>query len=309
MFTRFSELPADLRRKIWLATLGPMTLTFTGQEPPEDEVMRDISELDLTGLPQEEVDYYLRPPLFLNFTRYYGHVALPDGTSQMLFTVKSSAAYLACKESREFLRFVFAEPPRPSGGLPSWFRFDIDTIRVKDICLPILAQHDWFVQTQNLMIAIIYEIEDYMGFQTDGYYDTEGKDHDWVRQNLTSLRDLTFEMMFARTYDKGGSHWLHPWFSIFEEWYNSKFEDDPPPFWTRVISYQEGTSEDEWLTPDNYLLLNKMVLRKHIEKHAPRTKNLRRYLMKQREISIYEASDDELRNPAKFLEKNRPMWD
>lgn len=283
MFHRFSELPADTRRQIWLATLGPMTLAFTDQqEPPKDDEEAEVSawrsdpDLDLTGLPQEEVDYYLRPPsppLFANFRRYYGHVALPDGMRRMLFTVKSSVAYLACKESRDSLRFKFAEPPGPGGG------------------------------------PIVYEINNYIGFWHEDESSMDGKDHNWVRQHLTSLQDLTFEMMFTLTYEYGGSHWLRPWFPLFEGWYNSKYGDDTPPFWTRVISYQEGTFEDEWLTPENYLLMKKMVLRKRIEAYAPRMEDWGLYLTEKWDFSIYEASAHELRNVAKFLEKNRPLWD
>lgn len=71
------------------------------------------------------------------------------------------------------MKFIFAEAVKPGGGLPSWFRFDIDTIRFEDVLLDIVALHPWFTQTQLLHVFIVYEIYYYTGFQAEEYM--EGK--------------------------------------------------------------------------------------------------------------------------------------
>lgn len=43
MFSLFSQLPIELRRKIWLETLGPMTLQFTMFNPDV------LKEMNVTG--------------------------------------------------------------------------------------------------------------------------------------------------------------------------------------------------------------------------------------------------------------------
>lgn len=172
----FSQFPPDIRRKIWLATLGPMTLTFvTGLPQREDEELPEDPPEDMSWCTAAEVAYYTIPPLFSNFRRYYGYVELSDGSSRLRFVVKASAAYRACKESREFLKFIFAEPVKPGGGLPSWFRFDTDTIRFADLHLPIITRHPWFLQAQHLYVIIPYEIHEYTGLYAEEYM--EGKTH------------------------------------------------------------------------------------------------------------------------------------
>lgn len=313
MFPLFLQLPRDIRRMIWLATLGPMTLTFhTGKPPKDDEEYEDLTGIDLSFLTKEEVDYLCRRPLFANYTRYYGYVALADGSSRLSFTVKSSAAYLACKESRAFLRFIFAEPVRPGGGLPSWFRFDMDTVRFAEIDVGIIAIHQWFTQVQHLVVCIVYEIDDYMGMISDNIEETNGKNHIWVEENLTSLKNVTFEMRHAYTYTAVGCpyHWLEPWWDFFVKWYNCPYGSDPPLYFAQVIS--RDIPEEEWLTPTNYLRVKKLVLQKHVQYVYERADDegdfdLERDWKGRKSYYILNAKDEELENAAEFLKKHRPI--
>ncbi|GAO14612.1 uncharacterized protein UV8b_05326 [Ustilaginoidea virens] len=345
MFPLFLQLPSDIRRKIWLATLGPMTLTFTEGEPPvevdeeselaeedphETERRLSLSELysaiyspsgqyfDSTDTPEDtdEVadddagdDDVVCPQkkLFANYTRYFGYVALKDGSSRLTFVVESSAAYLACKESRAFLRFIFAEPVRPGGGLPSWFRFDMDTVRFKDVYLDMISEHAWFTQTENLIVAIVCGADNYLGLSDDIL---TGKKHSWIQDNLACLKNITFEMHPARSARTCGpkaltGDWLDPWWEAFEQWYNCKYGSEPASFYAKVISYCDGIPE---VTPENYLRAYKIVQQKHYQTCFP-NENWKSNVWSKRTLDILEATDEELNNPTEFLKKHRPSWD
>jgi hypothetical protein len=326
MFPLFPQLPSEIRRKIWLATLGPMTLTFTPKEPKVEAVDQEPANLyvgDWEPVPYESdadaenpiatplpLPFHVEMKLFANYTRYFGHVELADGSSRLHFVVRPSAAYLACKESRAFLRFIFAEPVRPSGGLPSWFRFDMDTIRCPNFNFYTIRTHAWFTQTQHLTIAI--------GFKTSLYFEFAGErgdneygdecDAEWIGNNLPSLNDITFEMLSAEIYRNSGSkhisHWLDGWFDVFEDWYNCKYGSEPVSWYARVIC--NWIPEEEWLTPTNYLRLHKVMLQERNKHYFP-DEDWKPY--EKKTLDILEATDEELENPSEFLEKHRPSWD
>lgn len=295
-FPLFSQFPVDIRRRIWLATLGPMALTFVeGLPPRKDEELPEDAPEDMSWCTPEEVARYTIPPLFSNFRRYYGYVELSEGSSRLHFVVKASAAYRACKESREFLKFIFAEPVKPGGGLPSWFRFDIDTIRFTDDLLYIVARHPWFIQTQHLYVVILYDIYLYTGHEAHEYM--EGKDHCWIEKNLSSLKDITFEMAYARYGDFGGGvrEFCADWFRVFREWYNWSEVEKPAPYYARVIIIENGITEREWLTPTNYLRVEKMYDQKHFQECflGPNWKD---HIVDQETKFIVEATDEEWEN-------------
>ncbi|KAJ6789195.1 hypothetical protein PWT90_05916 [Aphanocladium album] len=308
-FPLFSQFSVEIRRRIWLATLGPMTLTFKkGLPPREDEELPKDPPEDMSWCTPEEVAYYTILPLFSNFRRYCGYVELSGGGSRLHFVVKASAAYQACKESREFLKFIFAEPVKPGGGLPSWFRFDIDTIRFTDELLYIVARHPWFTQTQHLYVVIGYDIHYYVGHCTEEYM--EDKNHSWIEKNLPSLKDITFEMAYARNvdFDHAVREICADWFQVFQEWYNWSEVEKPVRYYARVIILENGITEREWLTPTNYLRVEKMFRQKHYQKYFPGP-NWKDHLVDQRTRSIVEATDEELENPTEFFAKHRPFWD
>lgn len=286
MFTLFPQLPIDIRRKIWLATLGPMILTFTTDGPPPAE-RPDNSESS-------------RPKSSTEESRYVGNVALPDGSYKLFFVIKASAAYLACKESRAFLRYVFAEPVKPDGGLPSWYDPAIDTLRLDDELLVPLSRHAWFMQVQNIWIRIGWEVGDYMFSGWDTIRVAEFKDHRWVEANLTSLKDITFQMyeVFGRE-----GKWVEDWLPVFETWFNHA-RWDPVPYSARVICYQRDTPEDEWLTPQNYLRVEKKVMTKHYQR-AYGVPHWREMVQRERTRCLIDATDEELENPGEFLKKHK----
>lgn len=304
MFSLFTQLPAEIRRKIWLSTLGPMEVTFTSeQEPPKEN---DHSHIDLSMFSKEECDEVFPPSIFTNFCRYYGYVSLPDGSRRLTFVVRSSAAYRACQESREFLRFVFAEPPQPGGGLPGWLRFDIDTICCSDFDLSLVARHPWFIQTQHLYITMSFDIDDYLAIesQEEDEFGIAVRRPDWIKENLTSLKDVTYQLLHARC-----ERWADIWRAIFEEWYNSKYGDEPVAFYAQVITYVEGRARAEWLTSTNYLRTYKLMMHKRLERRAAHFEDWREWMMGNKEMSIFDADDSELDNPAEFLKRHRPQWD
>lgn len=277
MFTLFIQLPADIRRKIWIETLGPMTLTFTKVGPYTVECSGRLMQ-----------------------SRHMGNVALSDGSYKLFFFVKPSAAYTACKESRDFLRYVFAEPVKPDGGLPSWFDPAIDTVRFDRPTLVHLSRHTWFKKTQHLWIRQNYDACEYLERNSEYYVpEWEDKNHRWVENNLGSLKHITFEMKYV----SGDGKWLEEWFPVFEEWFNhARWE--PVSYSARVICYQKNTPEEEWLTPQNYL---------RVEKHVDTNRyqrlfgvlNWKELIGPERSIALVNATDKELENPGEFLKKHQ----
>lgn len=285
MFTLFPAFPADIRRQIWLATLGPMTLTFTDSDPPPAKRL-DHSESSPT-------------PHFAEESRYAGKVSLPDGSYKLFFVVKPSAAYLACKESRAFLHHVFAEPVKPDGGLPSWFDLAVDTVRFSRLHLVPLSRHPWFKEAQRLWIRIYWDAEDYLPPGGHNIHTVEDKNHQWLEKNLASLRDITFEMVGV----KGEGEWLKEWFPFFEIWFNHA-RWDPVSFSARVICYQKDTPEEEWLTPQNYLRVEKKVMGNHFQRGYG-VPNWKEMIQSERSRCLVYATDEELENPGEFLKKHQ----
>lgn len=286
MFTLFPLLPADIRRKIWLATLGPMTLTFTSRGPPPARGRSDPEEA--------------RTKILTGESSYVGNVSLPDGSYKLYFVVKPSAAYLSCKESRGFLRYILAEPVKPEGGLPSWFDPAIDTVRFNRRELVPLSRHPWFKQTQYLWIQIWYDLEDYLGpGHNSSVPEFEDKKHWWLEANLASLTYITFEMVHVT----GEGDWVTYWFPVFDTWFNHP-RWDPVSFSARVICYQDDTPEDEWLTPQNYLRVEKKVTEIRYRR-VFKVPNWRDMVQQKRARCLVYATDEELENPGDFLRKHQ----
>ena len=168
--------------------------------------------------------------------------------------------------------------------------------------LPMITQYNWFIKTQHLIIVMVYEIDEYMGRIDEGNLD--GKDHKWIVANLKSLQNPTFEMRLAHVI-----RWVYPWLPIFEEWYNSRYGDAPPSFCAQVITSGYDTTQDEWLTPNNYLQMYKRRLHEHLEASAASFEDWREFLHGRRDQTIFDASDEELGEVATFLERHRPLWD
>lgn len=285
MFSLFPQLPIDIRRKIWLTTLGPMTITLTQADPPPAERLEQSESSPTPCLPEE--------------SRYVGKVSLPDGSCKLSFAVKPSAAYLACRESRDFLHYIFAEPVKPDGGLPSWFDLAIDTVRFHREHLVPLSRHPWFKQAQHLWIRIDHDAGEYL---SSGCYHIpafEDKNHRWLENNLASLKSITFEMVRV----SGEGVWVREWFPVFETWFNHA-RWDPVSFSARVICYQSDTPEEEWLTPQNYLRVEKQVKERHFQRGFG-VPNWKEMIDCERTRCLVYATDEELENPGEFLRKHQ----
>ncbi|KAJ3479617.1 hypothetical protein NLG97_g8275 [Lecanicillium saksenae] len=286
MFLLFPQLPPEIRRKIWLATLGPMTLNFTDRSEYTAEDSSNLME-----------------------SRYMGHVSHPDGSYKLLFSVEPSAAYVACKEPRDFLRYIFAEPVKPDGGLPSWFDPATDTVRFDCGRLRQLSQHPWFTEAQHLWIRLPCGAAEYLSRANDCViFDEKDRNHHWVADNLGSLKYITFEMMYADE----EADWLRDWFSVFAEWFNppSGLGWEPVSYSARVRCYQADTPEEEWLTPQNYIHLEKQTHIKHYRR-AFGVSNWKEMIPNERAICLVNATDEELENPGEFLMKHQYFdeWD
>ncbi|KAJ2982117.1 hypothetical protein NQ176_g1599 [Zarea fungicola] len=291
MFQLFLHLPSELRRKIWLATLGPMTLTFTTEHPSMVLDRRLEEKRAQDGLPPLSINHPSSP------LPDFGQVELEDGSCRLFFAVESTAAYQACKESRAFLHFFFAGISIAEGGLPSWYCSEIDTVKFNIRWINDVIWHPWFLRTQHLVLTMWWA-EPYLG--NDG--DVTG--HDWIEENLHSLRDLTVRINEGRTYSEDYStryaHWLTAWFRAFERFYNPEDVEEPPlRFYLRVIS--DTVPEEEWLSPTNYLRVEKLVHQKMLRfdpQHSERDWGGRK-------AALMATMDDELDHPAEYLAKWR----
>ncbi len=88
VFPLFSQFPVDIRRRIWLATLGPMTVTFdTKLVPRGDEDLSEGPAEDISCCTPERLAYYTAPPLFSNFSRYNAMLSYP--TEALAYTLRS----------------------------------------------------------------------------------------------------------------------------------------------------------------------------------------------------------------------------
>lgn len=399
MFSLFPQLPIELRRKIWLETLGPTTLQFTilnpdvlkqmnvtGQQlaasygikhsmrdriralqardqrfdirrspirefttsapdtPPDspESVYWDASSNPGSHSPSD-LDERIINDGFLNFTYsveddwvaederidnehyaccfvhgfgHYGYVALPDGSSRMSYVVESTPAYRACKESRAFLAHIFAEPVREGGGLPSWFRFDMDTIRVHGNWLHRIGNHPWYLQTQHLYVDLhscTYEYFDpswrrynMTHYNDDGDFDASKdrpeKGHDWIIQHLTQLKDLSMEF---RTFDPW--HCEEDWFGLFDSVCYDEAGNYILPFQVRVLSPR--IPGREWLTAQNYLRIQKSLYINDLGPLYP-DGNWREKLDKYNKLmeTLVSATDEQLSDPAAFHAKRLSTW-
>lgn len=292
MFQVFLQLPSELRRKIWLATLGPMTLTFT-TEHPSVVLARRLEEQNGAedGPPLRSISHG-SPPV-----PYFGYVELENGASRLFFAVESSPVYQACRESRAMLQFYFAENIKPGGGLPSWYCEEVDIIKFNICWIHDVIKHPWFYRTQHLVL-IMWDEQRYLG-------DYGGEiSHDWIEENLHSLRDVTIQLTEGCTYSEDYPatyrHWLHAWFDKFESFYHP--EDDgvsPLRFYLRVICCT--VPEEEWLSPTNYLRVEKLVHQKMLRfgpQHDQRDWGGRK-------AALMATADEELDNPAEYVAKRR----
>ncbi|KAJ4147088.1 hypothetical protein LMH87_001636 [Akanthomyces muscarius] len=228
---------------------------------------------------------------------YFGHVQDEHGGSRLYFAVESTATYRACKESRAFLQFFFAEETKPEGGLPSWYCSETDTIKFNIWWIDDVIKHPWFLRTQHLELTMWNE-ECYLG----NHEDVTG--HDWIEENLASLRDVTVRINEARTWSENYTtryrHWLTAWFRTFESFYNPEEADGPPlRFYLRVVS--DTIPEEEWLSPTNYLRVEKLVHQKMLH-FDPQHKE---HDTAGRKAALMAAADDELDNPAQYLARRR----
>lgn len=99
--------------------------------------------------------------------------------------------------------------------------------------------------------------------------------------------------------------WLDEWFEVFQKWYHGDHRGYRPlPFYARVISHE--MPKGEWLTPTNYLGLEKLMNQKHIQAHFP-TEDGDQWEDSFRGRRLYylvTATDEELENPAEFIKKH-----
>ncbi|KAJ6781371.1 hypothetical protein PWT90_11080 [Aphanocladium album] len=269
-----------------------MTLTFTTKHPSVILERRLEVRSFVGGLPPLSPNSHNLP------VPYFGHVELEDGGSRVFFAVEPTPAYQACKESRAFLHFFFEEDTNAKGGLPSWYRSEIDIIKFEIRCIHDVIKHAWFLRTQHLMLTM-WDEDFYLG----NLYEVVG--HDWIEENLLLLRDVTVHINEARTYSEVNlakdGHWLTSWFSAFESFYHPEEAQQRPPlrFHVRVIS--DAVPEEEWLTPTNYLRVEKLVHQRMLHFDPQHEKRDRGGW----KAALMRATDNELDNPAEYVGKRR----
>ncbi|KAJ3489058.1 hypothetical protein NLG97_g6074 [Lecanicillium saksenae] len=297
MVTKFFDLPPEIRRQIWLATVGPMTLSLLAANPP------DQTEQCHPKLCDHRDKHIATLKLFKNFSRYYGHIDIPNRSGQLLFVVDPTGAYMACKESRAILRPLFAEPIHPEGGLPSWFRFDLDTIRCSHRTSYSVKQFEWRHRITHIHVTIDVSLMPAMPMNRHhSNLCLLGRflNHDFKRF-FKGLDTAIFDMFGdARKYEDGAAdYWLSEWFVLFEELYGRRCTTLPSAPKMAIVSRQ--LEEMECLTPQNYLHAIKKWRHLWEKTHDENTcvKDDEYYRMR----AIFEAADEELNDPVEFRKK------
>lgn len=289
-FPKFLQLPAELRRPIWLMATGPVTLFFDmcewrqGEDGEMEVVhLEDVLPRDSQGRPCHGFPS--------------GFVALEDGTSYMSYRYQPPAAYHVCRESRGFLQFHFAKLVPAGGGLPRWFRFDTDAICCSVYHLDTIGNHAWFTQTQHLVVCM-EDINEYLF----GDFDTRPveKGHDWIEDKLLKLEELTLDL--SQDSDNG-QHWLADVFGHFEAWYNPREEGSRRRFRARAI--RDDLAETEWLTSTNYLSLCKQVLQSEAPYLWESYCGWGRVITNEKLREIRRSTDEELLDPSVWFARHR----
>lgn len=299
MFALFPKLPSEIRGQIWLATLGSMTIAFPYHDPvlTWQGLTGQLGSTDETPPPAQEPCRRVRSQLPGS-----GYVVLADGSSRVDFVVKSTASYLTCTESREFLQFFFRQSVPPGGGLPTWFCPDVDTIECTDTTLDSLGNHVWFAEIQHLVL----NIWDSSRYFSDHWYMTHErmKGNHWVYKNFHSLKTVSFDIKGARRYgdpDCLHEHWLDEWFYVFVDWYCPDNGEEPQSFYARVISSE--VPKREWLTPWNFLCVYKQVRHEQFQHAHPGEPW--EVLSSDEELGIPKATEEELSRPGDYLTHHR----
>ncbi|KAJ3480463.1 hypothetical protein NLG97_g8064 [Lecanicillium saksenae] len=151
------------------------------------------------------------------------------------------------------------------------------------------------------------ETEDVLTTWNDELYfgnDSDGIGHDWIEGSLHSLRNLTLRINEGYTYSEDNlakdHHWLSDWYRTFEDFYHPEEEGKlPPQFELRVIC--PTAPEEEWLTPTNFLRVEKLVHQKMLHfdpQHEERDWGGRK-------AALMVATDEELDDPAEYLTRRR----
>lgn len=286
-FPLFTKLPVDLRRYIWCMTVRPATIHLSREPLPDDAYPKLGTYSSIEA--REATNYALR---------------IREDQSPAQYRVLAVPSLLACREAYEFLHFFFP-PLQRLETLPSWFQFNIDTIRCGSHCLPQLSRFSWCSSIETLVVDNVHECAEIFQDPRDG---TPIK-YNYIAQHFASLRHLTLELEHKHVEKKANdNHWLaDSWMWYMEDLYNRDSGRPPVPFYVHVVS--PSYPREEWLTPTNYLRVGHEWQKK---------RNV--YLNETREEWESEIvldptvqhhaiaeSDDDLDDPAAWFAKRRPF--
>lgn len=224
------------------------------------------------------------------------YLYLAESEGAVRFRVLLTPALLACREAHDFLRFLYAPA---QNALPSWFRFDVDTIRCRAECLPQVSRLAWCSLVETLVVCDIREAaEIFLGPSPVKF--------SYIETHFTALRYLTLEVKAeSRTM---ANHWLvDSWMWFMEDLYNDEAGRQPVPYQIHVVS--PGEPEEEWLTPMNYLRVWHVWQKK---RNAYLNKTREEYedeivLKSMVKHHAVVESDDDLDDPAAWFKKRRPF--
>lgn len=283
------QLPIELRHLIWTLSIDSVTLVLS---------------------PRLRGDVYERIP------PYPGYAKHESKNSSIGYYIAMPVVYWVCRESHRVLKHLCQHPQQQQYGLPDWFSFDIDTISIDISALRQLKTHKWFTQVQHLVINI-RSTEQFFPDDEDTEDNENGRDFDsrknekWFLDHLLHLQTLTFRINsrkwnFAFTFADEGfhgtyvTHWLRHWYQVMERWYANEVKESNVPWYTRVINYDAPM--EEWLTPTNFLWVNKNVLWRKRKYY-----NEDRFWSPREEKIAHQV--DELTDPEEFFRANPDIRD
>ena len=223
-FHKFVSLPTELRRAIWLHSIQPREILVYGVEDADTHIDAE-----------------------------YGDWAGMVRGLRLVWAAKPPPLMHTCHEARAYAIPLYTNINCGSGR-PTWINFEIDTICVNDVFLPLLIEEPLQSKIRRLALEVAHDPErllyvhgDYKRFVS------------YIKDDLTNLEYLDVEYIGIEEeqededdsllgFWKPDLQWQEEWDGWFEEFYHTC---NPVRFYL-TVTHSQATRKEE-LNPHNYV--------------------------------------------------------
>ena len=223
-FHKFASLPTELRRAIWLHSIQPREIFVYGVEDPDTHIDAE-----------------------------YGDWAGMVRGFRLVWAAKPPSLMHSCHEARAYSLPLYTNINCGSGR-PTWINFEMDTICVNDLFLPLLTEETLPAKIKRLALEVAHDPEtlryvhgDYKSFVS------------YIKDDLINLEHLDVEYIGIEeeqeddddpilSYWRSDLQWEEEWDGWFEEFYHTC---NPVRFYF-TVTHSRATKTEE-LNPHNYV--------------------------------------------------------